>query len=118
MIVARLQVHAADARARDEMLKLFRAVMGPTRAQPGCICCDLLISVIDLDKLYYVEQWETEAQLRRHIESDKYHLILAALEASASSPVVDFFPCAERWGMAYLLAAREGAAGHDRHESR
>ena len=62
------------------------------------------------ETVLYVEQWESEEDLQRHIRSDLYRRILEAMELSCRSPEVAFHSVSATAGME-LIEALRGAAG-------
>ena len=63
--------------------------------------------------MLYVEQWESEEDLQRHIRSDLYRRILEAMELSCRSPEVSFHSVSATAGME-LIEALRGAAAESR----
>ncbi len=65
-------------------------MQGPTQAQPCCRSC----RVYEEDGLdasvLYMERWDSQPDFERHVRSELYRRILAALEFSRKPPEVTF----------------------------
>jgi len=88
----------AGLRARpgrqDRLLKLLRALAGPTRRENGCLCFTLHQSQVDSELFTIYEIWEGEDFLRAHSKTPHAQSFRAAapelLEgARASHPLED-----------------------------
>jgi quinol monooxygenase YgiN len=89
MIISMMRI-VPPPRRRNETLELLRSVQGPTQAQPGCGHCHIYYEDGSEQAILFCEQWESEAALHRHIRSEAYQRVLAALELSGKAPEVSF----------------------------
>lgn len=105
MIHASLRV-VVPAGKRAEAARLVRSLLGPTSAEPGCIHCGSYRDFQNESVLCYVEDWETEEDLQRHIRSQDYRKFLALMDLSAEPPDLRFQRVSETVGMAYLTQVR------------
>jgi len=80
----------ASAEKRDEVLKSMRSTIGPSRTQPGCTGCHVLIDAVEPRTLTLVHTWQTRADLERHVTSETYRTLLAIMETSVDPPEVLF----------------------------
>lgn len=60
---------AAKAKNAEEVREILTGFVGPTRAENGCITYELLQNSYDPTDFTFVEEWETEEDLRIHSES-------------------------------------------------
>lgn len=90
------------------MLSVLRSVQGPTQAQPHCISCQVLEEDGYEQAILYIEQWESEEDLRRHLRSELYARLLAAAELSRVKPEFKFHYISETRGLELIEAARTG----------
>jgi quinol monooxygenase YgiN len=109
MILVTLSIVAPPGR-REELIQLFWSVIGPIRAEPGCLACGLYEEVGGGGLFYYVEEWTTPEQLERHMRSARYERLLTAMEASAEPPVLRYLTVSACRGLEYLECVRLGAA--------
>ena len=108
MILVTLTLAPASGR-RQEIIDVFWLIIGPVRAQPGCLCCGLYQEVGEGDQLLYMEAWETQEQLERHMRSARYERLLAVMDASIKQPVLRYQTISAVMGLEYLEAVRMGS---------
>ena len=84
---------------RNDVLKTLRGVIGPTEVQPGCLHCRIYQDVDNPNALTYVEEWESEGALKKHVRSDLYEGVLSILDLSTEEPVVQFHAVSETRGL-------------------
>ena len=105
MIQASLRI-VAPPEKRDDILRTFRSLLGPTRVASGCLQCHVCVDMEDENALIYVEEWQTTEDLERRLQSDQYRRILAMIEASTEPPELRFNTISETTGLEYLAAVR------------
>jgi quinol monooxygenase YgiN len=105
MIQVTLRI-VAPPEKRDEVIRTFRTLLGPTRVQRGCIRCGLYQDVEQENGLSYIEQWETRADLETHLRSDQFWRLLTLIDLSTEPPEIEFSLISETLGMEYLAAVR------------
>ena len=105
MIHASLKV-VLPAEKRAEALRIVRSLLGPVSAAPGCLSCGSYTDAQNENVLCYVEDWETEQDLQRHILSDDYRKFLALVDLSSQPPELKFHKVSETFGMEYLSRVR------------
>jgi len=108
VILVSLTLAPAPGR-RQEMIDVFWLIIGPIRAQPGCLSCGLYQEIGNGDQLLYLEAWETQQQLERHMRSARYERLLAVMDASVQQPVLRYQTIATVMGLEYLEAVRMGS---------
>jgi quinol monooxygenase YgiN len=105
MIHVSLKVIAPSDR-REEALRIVRSLLGPTSAEPGCVNCSVYTDAQNENTLCYVEDWQTEEDLQRHIRSDDYRKFLALIDLSSEPPDLKFHRVSETFGIEYLSRVR------------
>jgi quinol monooxygenase YgiN len=105
MIVCKLSLMLSEPDRRKVMSSL-RPLIGSTRAQPGCRVCSLLVDAEDPRRLVLWQEWDSQDQLVRHLGSEDYRLVLAAIEMSQEAPQLHFDTVAARGGLEVVEAAR------------
>jgi quinol monooxygenase YgiN len=91
---------------REEALRIVRSLLGPTSAAPGCIHCGFYTDAQNENNLCYVEDWQTEEDLQRHIRSDDYRKFLALIDLSSEPPDLQFHRVSETFGIEYVSRVR------------
>jgi len=105
MIHACLKI-VLPADKREEAMRIARSLLGPTSAAPGCVGCGFYADAQNENTLCYVEDWETEEDLQRHIRSDDYRKFLALIDLSGEPPELKFHRVSETYGIEYLSRVR------------
>ena len=95
------------ARCVQELIEAFRFLMVSTRIEPGCLSCSVW-SEPDAS-VHYVEEWQTETDIRRRVESDRFTSVLALLESVREAPRVQFDFVSTTRGLDYVEEIRHGA---------
>jgi quinol monooxygenase YgiN len=68
----------------------LQSMMSATRATPGCLGCTVSTGLGEQGTVRYVEEWQTEQDLRRRLESDAFTRLAALIEASPRPPRLEF----------------------------
>ena len=105
MIQASLRI-VAPAGKRDEIVRTFRSLLEPTEVKHGCLGCRFYQDVADENALTYVEEWQTQEDLERHLRSDQYRKLLALIDLSTAPPELRFHTISETSGIEYLATVR------------
>jgi quinol monooxygenase YgiN len=93
-----------SARGVQDLVEAFRFLMVSTRLEPGCITCSVWTEPDS--SVHYVEEWSTEADMRRRVGSERFTSVLALVESVREPPHVQFdFVLATR-GLDYVEEVR------------
>jgi quinol monooxygenase YgiN len=95
---------------RRQVLGILRSVQGPTQAQPHCLDCQVYEEDNCEGAVLFLERWDSEPELQRHVRSELYRRILEAVELSRSSPEVSFYSVSAARGLEWVETLRSGAA--------
>jgi quinol monooxygenase YgiN len=106
MVRLNVALNAASARRAHELLDAFRFLVMGTRVESGCLGCS---TWVDPDwTVHYLEEWATEAHMRRRVCSDGFTSLLAVME-SGLEPQVQFDFVTGRRGLDYVSEVRASA---------
>lgn len=105
MIVFRLRILVTES-DRRQVIASFEPLIAWTRVQPGCRACHLLTDIEDPRGIVLLEEWDTQEHLDRHLRSEDYRRVLAAIELSQEAPQIHFDTVATRGGIEVVEAAR------------
>lgn len=89
-----------------EIVRLLRSLIEPTRVETGCLGCGLYKDMHDPSVVTWMEEWNTQDDLERHLRSPQYKKILAAFDMSSSQPDMRFDTVVETQGMQLIADAR------------
>jgi len=70
------------------LLRILGALLGPTRAGPGCLTARILVESDDIQRIILIEEWETRGQFEMQLDSDKLKALVAAIDLSTEAPIV------------------------------
>jgi quinol monooxygenase YgiN len=90
------------------MLDALRTLRRSTRIQPGCVGCFVREDIEDATTLCYAEEWATESDMRRRIQSDRFTALLGVMEAAREFPQVQFDFVTSTRGLDYVAEVRQG----------
>ena len=96
-----------DPCRRTETLTALRSSIGPTRADPGCLSCDLYCDAEDECRLCLIEEWQSQDHLRRRLRSKSYLGLLQIMEMSTVMPEVQFDAVTTRRGIELIHEERK-----------
>ncbi len=105
MIHASLKV-VLPVERREEAVRIVRSLLGPTSAAPRCVNCGYYTDAQNENTLCYMEEWQTEEDLQRHIRSDDYRKFLALIDLSSEPPELRFHKVCETLGIEYVTRVR------------
>ena len=89
----------------DRMIEALRFLIRETRFQSGCLGCTVWT---DQDStVHYLEEWASEADMRRRVQSDAFTSLLAVMETAQQAPDVRFDFVASTRGLDYVAEVRD-----------
>jgi quinol monooxygenase YgiN len=107
MVRLTLAFTASSTHSAQELLGDLRYLVPATRLVPGCLGCSAW-SEPDFT-VRYIEEWATEADMRRRVRSDQFTLLLGIIDG-AREPRVQFDFVFSTRGLDYVAEVRENFA--------
>jgi hypothetical protein len=104
MVRLRIRLTAASGREQGELLESLQFQVPRTRLESGSVGCDAWSGTDHT--VQYVEDWGTEADVRRRVLSDRFTSLLGIVEAAAEADVRFEFVTETR-GLEYVVEVRE-----------
>ncbi len=71
----------------DEMRALLAGLVGPTRAEPGCLRYELLHNTADPTDFTFVEEWSGDHALESHFNTEHVKAALTRFQELAAEPM-------------------------------
>ncbi|HQH71220.1 MAG TPA: antibiotic biosynthesis monooxygenase [bacterium] len=105
MVLFLLKIYPSPSHRR-EVLDILRHVVGPTSIQPGCLACEIYEGMEDDQTILFLEQWESLIHIQPHIQSALFVRLLAAMELSATQPMIRFCEISQIQGIELVEALR------------
>jgi len=97
-VVTTIRIPATPECADDAVVAL-RSVVGPTLANRACGECRVLRDEADECFVVFYERWLSFAAFERHIRSDLYLRVLAAIDMAAETPTVRIECMGQKWDL-------------------
>ncbi len=98
MIIVTLKLKVVPQKRRD-VIQMVHTIIGPTLVQSGCLHCGFYSNTQNDDELILLEKWESEEVMERHIRSNDFRKVIAAMETVIEPPEITFFTVASTEGM-------------------
>jgi quinol monooxygenase YgiN len=90
----------------ERVRRAVSALVAPSRAQPGCLRCELLNDPANPATLELVAEWSGREDLDRYLRSEDCRRLLAAAELADEAPAFRIDTVARREGIEAIAAAR------------
>ena len=91
---------------QSEALEIIGSMIEQTQFEPGCVSCRIYRGVEDARTIMFEELWLSEEDLKRHLQSDKYHKVLLVVEMAVEPPEIRFDSIAHSSGLETIEQAR------------
>jgi quinol monooxygenase YgiN len=106
MVRLTVTLSASSQRNVQDLLEALRFLMLGTRLEPGC--CDCSVWVNPESTVHYVEEWQTEADMRSRVRSSDFTSLLGVIESVHQLPHVQFDFVSNTRGLDYVVQLRNG----------
>ncbi len=104
MVRLTVALSASSGQSGEDLLDALRFLITGTRLEPGCRVCS---AWADPDStVRYLEEWETEADMRRRVSSARFTSLLAVMESTFEQPQVQFDFVTSTRGIDYVAEIR------------
>lgn len=91
----------------------LNSLMVDTRATRGCVGCFISTGIKDQGTVRYIEEWQTEEDLRRRLESSAFSGLTALIEGAAELPRIEFMLPGGMRGLDFLQEVRHASSHAD-----
>jgi quinol monooxygenase YgiN len=99
---------SASARGAQDLLEALQFISTGARREDGCLGCSVWAEPEWI--VHYVEEWATEADMRRRVQSDRFTSLLAVMESAQGPPQVQFDFVTTTRGLDYVAEVRHTSA--------
>jgi len=76
LVIIRMKVRGEK---RMELTQAIVSLAGSARMEKGCRRCDFCQSVEDENRLFLLEEWDTQETLTTHLKSDHFKILRGAM---------------------------------------
>lgn len=91
MITASYKMTVAAGK-KEELLEVIRMILGPIRVENGCLSARIYQDILDENTFVLLEEWESQADVGRHIRGDNFRKLLLMMDTLSGVPEVSFHP--------------------------
>ena len=64
---------------RMELSQTIASLIGSIRTEKGCNRCDFCQSIEDENRLFLLEEWDTQENLKDHLKSERFRVLRGAM---------------------------------------
>ena len=97
MIIFALQIEIPPEKTAM-ILNSFRIIKEPTKVQPGCLGFQILSDTENDNNILIRQIWKSRKPMERHIASEEFRSILAAMDMALEPPKVKFYTVSHEVG--------------------
>ena len=105
MIVSNTKISIPPEKRR-ELLQTLHSLMNRIRHEKGCVSYNFYQDVENENVFIHNGEWETQADLEKHLRSDKFGVLLGALNVLSDMPEIRFNTLAHTAGIEALKKFR------------
>jgi len=84
----------------------LHSLAADTRTTRGCIGCSVSTDIGNRGTIRYVEEWQTEEDLRRRVQSDTFAKLVNLVEGATQPPRIEFALDRETRGLDFVEEVR------------
>ena len=85
---------------RMELSQAITSLTRSTRMEKGCRRCDFCQSIDDENRLFLLEEWDTQENLMTHLKSEHFRVLRGAMNLLKEPYEMMFHPQFSNWGEA------------------
>jgi len=104
MVRLTVTLTAPSRRYAQDVIEAFRFLMIGIRLEPGCAGCTVWVD--GESEVHYVEEWESELDMRRRVRSQRFTSLLGLIESAHEPPRVQFDFVSSTRGLDYVTQVR------------
>lgn len=104
MVRLNVTLNGSSPRDAENLVEGLRFQVPGTQSEAGCLACNAWLGPDST--VHYVEDWATEADIRRRVISERFTSLLAVVEAAVKADV-QFDFVTETRGLEYVFEVRE-----------
>ena len=87
---------------RKGIVNTIRSTLTGIEFQPGCKHCRVYGEIENNNSLLLLQEWESQAGLERHIESEDFRRLLLTMEMAVEQPELNIDTISSREGLEFV----------------
>ena len=96
---------------REQILECLRFSVDRLGGKPGCLSSGVYQADDEKGTILYLERWESEEALHRHIQSNLYLGVLNAMDLAMEPREITFYEISDTKSMELIVALRTANVG-------
>jgi len=76
LVIVRMEV---PSEKHKELSQTIASLIGSIRREKGCKCCDFCQSVENENRLFLLEEWDTQKNLKSYLKSGHFRVLRGAM---------------------------------------
>ncbi len=109
MIIVRVIMHARPEKQK-ELVQTLVSMIEPTGREEGCRSHEVFSDIEDKNVFALIEEWETYDDLKSHLRSDRFGILLGTKGLLCEPPQIQIHTVSHSEGMEAIHAARNNRA--------
>jgi quinol monooxygenase YgiN len=105
MILVRITMHARPEKQK-ELVQTVVSMVEPTGREKGCRSYEVFSDIEDKNVFTLIEEWETRDDLKSHLRSDRFGVLLGTKSLLWEPPQIQIHTVSHSEGMEAIHAAR------------
>jgi quinol monooxygenase YgiN len=85
----------------------LHSLAADTRTNHGCVGCSVSTDIGNRGTVRYIEEWQTEDDLRRRVQSDTFAQLVMLIEDATQPPRIEFSLDRETRGLDFVEEVRK-----------
>jgi quinol monooxygenase YgiN len=91
---------------QDKAVEIINFILERIRVESGCASCNFYQDTSSKGVFLLLQEWESRADLERHICSEEFRHILALIELASEAPEIRFNTISKEEGMETIESVR------------
>ena len=91
---------------KDKAIEIINFILERIRVESGCTSCRFYQDTSNNGVFLLLQEWETRADLERHICSEEFYHILALIELASEQPEIRFNTISQEEGLKTIGSLR------------
>ncbi len=96
LVIIRMEVPSGK---RKELSQTISSLIGSIRTEKGCKRCDFCQSMEDENRLFLLEEWDTQEKLMSHMKSGRFRVLRGAMSLLKEPYEMTFHTASKSAGM-------------------
>ena len=106
MIIVRIIMNALPEKQKEVMQTLV-SMIGPTGKEKGCRSYQVFLDIEDKNVFSLIEEWETRDDLKNHIRSDRFGVLLGTKSLLSEPSKIRIYTVSHSEGAEVIHAAKD-----------